>query len=354
MSESIRIIENTLDYYNLLFADISNAKKNIRLEIYAIEPGDVADSLSDILLRKSSLGIQVSVIADSVGSFMFLRQSAHRLKNGGIDLYEFNPVLRLPKTDFSFRRFFRRDHRKLAIIDEHIYYVGGMNIGDRFLAWRDITLRGENKKIAKELAGNFDATQKGSHAKKKNRSIENSEVEVCDCRPRRDYYPVKRLYISSIKKAKKKVYIAQAYFVPRRKIIRALKRAAKNGVDVRIVIPARSDLQIVDLARMSALLRLVRHGVKVYLYEPSMLHTKMAIIDDNFITVGTANVDSMSIYWNLEINLILRGNKLVERANEIFADYLSRSTMLDIATIRNRPLLQRMASRALYSISWIL
>lgn len=349
-------------FYDALFDDLKRASSSIRIEMYIIERGEVAGNLTRILIEKAREGIAVSVVCDAIGSLDIDETMPKNIRDAGGRFIFYNPISPyLLSGIFPLGRLFRRSHRKLIVIDEKIFYVGGMNIGDRFLDWEDIMVRGVGAP-ADELVRSFDeiiAHPRPSMLPRVKRSSKTEmgrqkEVEICDCRPRRQNYPAKRLYLAAIKRAHKRVWIAQAYFLPRRKLKKALVKAATRGVDVRIMIPDRSDIKAVDLASWPPVGWLVKKGIKVYRYTGGMFHTKMAIIDDNFLTVGGVNLDSMSMYWNLELNLIIRIDEKVKEVVALYEDYLKKSRQVEKGEAAARPFLQKILSRIFYAYSWIL
>jgi len=351
----LAFIRSAPEFYSALFDDLREARETIQIQIYCIERGGVAEDFKSILIERAAAGVKVDLVYDSVGCigmpFYFFKE----LSEAGVNVIEYHPINpgRI-KGPFSLRKLFRRNHRKIFLIDSHIYYLGGINLGERFIDWEDIMVRGEGGP-AHDLKDSFTGVL-GGRTPRLPLLIRPSEspVQVCDCRPMRRNYPIKRLYISSIKKSRKRVWIAQAYFIPRRKLVKALIRAVLRGVDVRVVIPDVSDVRIVDLATWPSVKRLLRHGVKVGRFMDGMLHTKMALIEDNWLTVGTANLDSMSFYWNLETNLVIRDPHLVKKAAQVFADYEARSRVMGKEEPDERPLFLRALGKALYYYSWIL
>ncbi|MGK7345594.1 MAG: phospholipase D-like domain-containing protein [Candidatus Nitrospinota bacterium M3_3B_026] len=359
IGDSFTLIRSAEKFYSALFEDLSRAEKSIRIQMYCIEWGRIAERLRKALIERARAGVSVDLVYDSVGSLGLPSFYFNEMVEAGARVVEYHPIdPRKAPSGFSFRALFRRNHRKLILIDSRIYYLGGMNIGERFLDWEDIMVRGEGVGPVADLEKTFkDALDKEPRPKRPllpPRRAGSARIEVCDCRPRLHSYPMKRLYIAAIKRAKERVWIAQAYFLPRRKLAKALIHAAEKGVDVRVIIPDISDMMVVDLATWAAVKKLLRSGVKVFRFQDRMLHSKMAVIDDHWMTVGTANLDSMSFYWNLETNLVIRDPEIVENGAELFREYEAASRPVGRDEPDNRPLPLRLAGRALYYYSWIL
>ncbi|MBI5815927.1 MAG: hypothetical protein HZB29_09990 [Nitrospinae bacterium] len=359
-SRPLTFIRRAHDFYGSLFADLRAARQTVRIQMYCVEEGAAAAEFKACLVECARRGVDVELMYDSVGSMYTHASYFSEMERAGVRVSEYHPARVFSFFGrASFRRLFRRNHRKLVVIDSHIYYVGGMNIGDRFLEWEDIMVRGEGEPAGK-LAASFDRVwgrRKIDHHKSRRSRIKSrmlSDIQVWDSRPAVDNYPVKRLYMSAIKKAKKRVWIAQAYFVPRRRLLKALMHAANKGVDVRLVIPDVSDVKLVDMAAWPSLAKLAENGVKVYRFTRSVLHTKMALIDDRWLSIGTANLDSMSMYWNLEINLVMRGGGALKNGEEIFSDYFAQSRLMDPEEPKQRPLPLRILGLLLHYYGWIL
>lgn len=353
------LIRSAAAFYESLFSSLRNARQSARSQIYLIEEGPLADEFRDILINLAQRGIKVDLIYDSVGCMNVSSAYFDGMESAGVNVMEYNPVnpSRVPGP-FSMRRLFRRNHRKVFIIDSQKYYLGGMNIGERFLDWEDVMASGEGWPVA-QLCESFDRTWHGRKYTGVKKAQPRSErikgqIQVWDGRPAFENYPIKRLYLSAIKKSRHRVWIAQAYFIPRRRLMKALIHAAGKGVDVRVAVPDVSDVAVADAAGWPALARLLKHGVKVYRFEPAMLHSKMALIDDDWVTVGTANLDSMSLYWNLEINLVARGGILVNEAEEALNGYFAQSREITLEEAEARPVTLKLAGWLLNYFAWIL
>lgn len=355
----VTLIRSAAVFYESLFSSLRAARQSVRSQIYLIEEGPLADEFKDILMNLARNGIRVDLIYDSVGCMSVSSVYFDEMESEGVNVMEYNPVnpARIPGP-FSPRRLFRRNHRKVFIMDSRKYYLGGMNIGERFLDWEDVMVTGEGWP-APELCESFDRTWLGKKHVGGKKSRPRGErlknpVQVWDGRPAFENYPIKRLYLSAIKKSRRRVWIAQAYFIPRRRLMKALIHAVEKGVDARVAVPDVSDVTLADAAGWPALTRLIKHGVKVYRFEPSMLHSKMALIDGDWVTVGTANLDSMSLYWNLEINLVARGGILAKEAEEVFTGYFAQSREITLEEAEARPVTLKLAGWLLNYFAWIL
>jgi cardiolipin synthase len=354
--KDISILTSASQFYSSLFDDLRRAQKSVLIQMYCIEQGAIADQFKNILIELAQKKIAVKFMYDSIGSFFMSAGYFEEMVAAGVSVIEYHPVNpRKGRKPFSVQRLFRRNHRKFIIVDSQTYYIGGMNIGERFLDWEDLMVRGCGAPVD-DLVLAFQRVWKGKPVKPKIRFTEmvKKTVQVCDGYPKYQNYPIKRLYISAIKKSKSRVWISQAYFVPRRKLIKALIRAARRGVDVRVIVPDCSDVKLVDLATWPVLKRLLKNGVTIERYLGKMLHSKFAVIDTNWVTVGTANLDSMSLYWNLELNLVMRDPAIVDQFARIFTQYEQSCRTVDKSEPAQRPFVSRLLGRILYYYSWVL
>ena len=356
-SSAIEILQTAEEYYRRLFEDVGRATSSVQVQMYILDNDNIGAEFSTLLRQKAAEGLAVELIYDSVGSLSTPSHYFDKLTAAGVRVMEYNPVNPAKRPGpFSFRALMRRNHRKLVVIDGAIYYLGGMNLGERFLEWKDITIRGEGN-VASVLQKSFEGIGKKwvfRRQKPRFRELITRRIQVCDSRPHFQNYPIKKMHLNAIRKARKRVWIAQAYFIPRRKIVKALIYAARRGVDVRVTLPDRSDVLIADLAAWVPLRRLMRHGVKVMRYTGEMLHSKFTIIDDEWVTTGTANLDSMSFYWNLEINLVIRDQEVVKRFAEIYESYGRESREVDEQEPLQRSWALRLLGALIYHYSWIL
>jgi len=353
---TISILTSAGEFYSSLFDDLRKVEKSVLIQMYCIEEGAIGEKFKQILIKLARRKVSVQLMYDSFGSFFTSAGYFDEMASAGVSVIEYHPVNpRKGRTPFSIHRLFRRNHRKLIILDSFTYYIGGMNIGERFLAWEDIMIRGSGEPVD-DLMTSFQTVSKRKPLKPKIRFKEMAKgaIHVCDGHPKYQNYPIKRLYISAIKKSRSRVWISQAYFIPRRKLIKAMIHASKRGVDVRVIVPDRSDVKLVDLASWPAFKRLLDNGVTIKRHIGQMLHSKFAIIDDHWLTVGTANLDSMSLYWNLELNLVVRDPVIVEKLARIFIRYERACRTMDKREPTDRPFTTQLLGRFLYYYSWVL
>jgi cardiolipin synthase len=306
-----------------MIAAIKGATDHINLETYIFDQGVLGDEFSDLLIAKQKTGVQVNIIYDSVGSLKTPQEFFQRLRDAGINLVEFNPVN--PFKRFGSWRVNNRDHRKILIVDGRIAFTGGINISDDYssgslfhsrsrnkshLGWRDTHVQVEGPAVAsfQWLFMQAWVDQKADDLAARKyfpplKPMGDKVVRVIGSEPGGDYETYKA-YVLAMQEAKISIHLTNAYFVPDVQMVEALTNAAKRGVDVKIVFPGVSDASLVMYAGRSFYNQLLAAGVHIFELQASVLHAKTAVIDSQWSTVGSTNLDMRSFLHNREVNLI--------------------------------------------------
>lgn len=314
------------DYYAALAADLRNARTHIRLECYIYASDEVGSPLLEILIERARAGCRVQLRIDGFGSHdVFDSDWEEPLRQAGVELEWCRR--------WSWRQPFqyhRRNHRKLVVIDDQCFYLGGFNIqrecSQRAVGaahWRDTQLRvtGPLVTSAATAFDQYQARQRWWRRPGPDRADLGYLVPNLGLRRRFLLY---RLYRRRIAAARQRLWVTTPYFVPPASLQRALVKAAKRGVDVRVLVPRRIDIALVQWASRAAYARLLRGGVKVYEYLPRMLHAKIVQIDDDWVAIGTANMDYRSLFINDELVLVLRRAE----AGDALADHYQQDLAL--------------------------
>ena len=315
------------DMFADMLEDIRNAKEFIFLEFFIMKQGYMFDTLVDALEERAKEGVHVRLIYDDMGCIdEFPRQFYKDLQEKGIHVACFNP----------FRPFLsiimnNRDHRKIVVIDGKIAYTGGLNIADeyinkisRFGHWKDAGVR-----VTGDAVWNFTTMflemwnfiTKGTEDFSKYKIIENDNAALIaenkgfvqpygDC-PLDKRNLCEAVYLNLINHAKKYVYIFTPYLILGSEISTALINAARSGVDVRIVTPAIPDKRMVFLLTQANYENLIRGGVKIYQYTPGFIHSKCFVVDDEYASIGTTNLDYRALYLHFECGTLLYNTKSV-------------------------------------------
>ncbi|MCM0648236.1 cardiolipin synthase [Clostridium swellfunianum] len=355
VDNDITLFKNGNEKFKSLKDEIKKAKHHIHLEYYIVKSDAIGTEIKDLLIEKAKEGVSVKFIIDRVGSIKMKNSAIRELRAAGIDVIQYSyflaPLLRAINTQINYR-----NHRKIVVIDGHVGFIGGINIGDEYLGkgklgyWRDthIMVKGDfvlglqavfldDYFTIKRISGDYflnkdDFKSYFPEPIKSNKQI----MQLVKSGPDSEFPAIMQGVLKMITMAKKNIYITTPYFVPTESIMEALKMAALSGVDVRILFPGRYDHVLVYLASRTYLAELIRCGAKVYFYsKDSFIHSKVMTIDSKISTIGTANMDIRSYELNYEINAVIYDDaKTKELENQFFAD-LDKSIEISIEDFDN-------------------
>jgi len=346
-NNEVDIIRNGENKFKRLFKELRSAKKYIHLEYYVLEDGETGTELIEIICEKAKEGLEVLLTYDDVGS-RISRSLKQKLSNSGVKHQPFMPVLFSSLTGKSNYR----NHRKIAIIDGEIGYVGGINVSDEYVNgvgnknpyWRDTHLRLCGQAV-KALQFHFLTTWDFVTEDKvevKSEYFDDFEcegkvpVQITASGPDTDWPNIMEAILTAINNATDYVYITTPYFIPNDQIISALQIASKIGLDVRIIIPEVSDSWIAEHATFSFLEPLLEANVKVYLYKKGFIHAKTMAVDDIFSSVGTCNLDNRSFNINFEINALIYNEEKTKELKAHFEEDLKDCEELDLERWKER------------------
>ncbi len=352
------------DKFAALKEDLRRARNFICMQYYIFSDDMIGREIADILMERARAGVKVKVIYDHVGSFNIRRRFFKELRAAGVDA---QPFLRVSFPQLA-NRINWRNHRKIVVIDGHTAYIGGMNIADRYLkpcgrkaAWRDthFRLRGA---IIGSLLHSFalDWSYMGRPFPKSERTyrpvaIDNAvAVQLLTSGPDGQWPNLAMVFLKAISSAQKSIYIQTPYFLPTDALLKALQAAALSQIDVRIMIPRHGDSLLLTLASYSYITQCLKAGIKIYLYENTMLHSKLMIIDDDFVTSGSTNFDFRSFEHNFEANIFIYDKGFNRRMRDIYFEDLRKCTKMTLARWRSRPPVQRALESILRLLSPIL
>jgi cardiolipin synthase len=356
---SERVVTEFDDYLTQLEADLAAARTAILMEVYIFGDDEPGARVVAALTAAAARGVQVRLMVDGAGSLTWIRHRA-AAASAGLDLRIYHPLPWLTTGPLhpgawwrvlsGLRRLNRRNHRKVCVIDDAVAWVGSMNIERRHSraccgddAWRDAVARIEGGPV-ELLEAAFSAAWRRAwrvHGRRLRPAFTWRPLHVHappgaavrlnhGFRLRRRYW---RELLARIAAARGRVWLANAYFVPRGDLIRALGAAAANGADVRVLTPGRSDLWFMPLVAAVFADRLARLGVHLHQYQPAMLHAKVAIID-GWVTVGSTNLNSRSLNHDLEADVVLAEPASRTVLEEHFTEGLAQSVELTARTHR--------------------
>lgn len=315
LNNEVKILKNGEEKFKYLLKDLKNAKHHIHLEYYIFIDDEIGSQVIEIICNKARDGVSVKVSIDDVGSKLSTN-TKRKLRQSGVEFYFFMPVL-FPS--FTGKMNYR-NHRKIAIIDGIIGYVGGINISDDYVNkqssshfWRDTHLRIKGEAV-KPLQIHFFMTwnfvSDDSLVISKDYFPEgtfenNLPIQIAASGPDTDWANIMEVLLVAIITATKYAYITTPYFIPNDEFILAMQVAAKSGVEIKLIIPKKSDSWSAKYATNSYLQALLESGVKIYRYQKGFIHAKTVVVDDIFSTVGTSNMDYRSFEINFEINALM-------------------------------------------------
>lgn len=297
--------------YNAMWDAIDAAQETIHLEAYILRHDNTGDRFAERLMAKSRVGVRVRIIFDSVGSLDIDPVFVHRMRNAGIQFLEYHPIAPWrPRWTW-----FRRDHRKVLVVDGKVAFTGGANISDDHAPkeeggrdWHDVHVRVEGPAVHE-----LDRAFRGIWFKETGRWFAIDVRKLPDAGPSKVWvatnhefihrYKIRSAYLTAIKAAQTRVTIANAYFVPDRRTAHSLALAARRGVDVRLLVQGHSDIPSVWHAGRFQYDYLLSLGVRIFEWQGPILHAKAGVVDGKWATVGSYNLDHRSLLANLEVNL---------------------------------------------------
>lgn len=347
--------DNTVDIYTdgygffpALLAAIRNATSHIHIDIYIFADDALGRLVSDSLIDKARQGVEVRVIYDDVGCWNVSRHFFERMREEGIEVCPFLPV-RFPS--FTSKVNYR-NHRKIIVVDGKVGFIGGMNIAQRYVKgvegrpWRDTMTKITGSAVyslQREFLVDWYFVDRTRLSDRKyyppvvSSDYDDCLIQIVTGGPVTPFPEIMQGYMRVILAARRYIYIETPYFIPTEPVLFALKTAALGGIDVRIIVPERSDARFVEWAGRSYLRDMTASGVKVYLYESGFLHSKILVCDDSLATCGSTNVDSRSFENNFESNAFFYDETVARRFRRIFLEDLGRSVPLSEKPGRMNP-----------------
>jgi cardiolipin synthase len=353
----VTLLVDNRDTASAMLETIRGARDHINLETFMFNDDEGGRTFADLLLQKQSEGVQAQLIYDSSGCWDTPAAFYQRLRNGGVEALEFNPINPLRVRDeWSLTE---RDHRKILVVDGRIAFTGGVNIGSFSskslpggphdekggTPWRDTEAMVQGPAVA-----GFQRIFMETWARQKGPEL-----------PRRDYFPLLEpegndlvrviastpgesnrlnymMYVSAVTHARRFVHLTQAYFVPDEEMVKALCEAAARGVDVKIIIPSHTDSWMVDYAAQSYFTSLLKSGVKLYIGRGAVVHAKTAVVDGVWSTVGSTNFDLWSFLRSDEVNAEILSPEFAEEMEGLFMQELAQSEELLLEAWESRPM----------------
>ncbi len=346
------IFSDGYQLFDSLIQDILSAKHSINLEYFIIKSDETGNILKDALIKKARDGVEVRILYDGVGSFRLDKEYINELKSHeNVKIEPFSPVI-LPSIS---RELNYRNHRKIAVIDSKIAYIGGMNIGDeyrglntKFKYWKDTHLRIKGEAVVGcQRCFMMDWAFATDEILEEEKFTAPSDVknyqpmQIAIGGPDTKWESMLQAFISLISGAKENIRIITPYLVPDKSIVDALRTAALSGVNVEIIIPDKPDHFFAYWATRSNIKPLIDSGVKVYEYKRGFIHSKTIVVDESVSTIGSTNLDYRSLEINFEINAFIYDADTAIKLKEIFINDLKESEQIEPRVFAKRPFYQK-------------
>lgn len=334
------------ELYAAMLHAIQQAQERIVFETFIWKDDVVGQRFKQELQRATERGVQVYITFDGFANLVVPRRFKRFMPSPNLFVLEY-PLLSWPWHPFHLRSY-ARDHRKLLVVDGRTAFVGGYNIGARYAAqWRDTHVR-INGPAAWEVENVFIDFW-NAHRGRRLPSLADLGKRDWDPRitvqrndPQMLIFPIRTAYLEVIDRAQHHIYLTHAYFIPDRTILRALLAAAARGVDVRILLPASSNHALADWLARGYYAQCLAGGIRLFLYQGTMIHAKTATIDGIWSTIGTANLDRLSLVGNFEVNMEFYDELLAHQMEGMFRKDTLNARELTPGEWQHRSLLARL------------
>ncbi|MCU1230718.1 MAG: phospholipase D/Transphosphatidylase [Acidobacteria bacterium] len=351
----VEVLKNGIRFFPSMLAAIRAAKKTINLEFYIYWDGTVGREFAEALAERARAGVAVKIVLDAVGSVRMSQALIDFMSRNGVDLEWYHPL-----RWYTLSRANHRTHRKLLIVDGEVGFSGGAGIADEWLGdadskdhWRDTMIRVEGPVVTQLQFAFMD-----NWVKSRGELLTGLDyfpavaprgiqlTQVIKSSPTEGSSSVKLLYIISIVSATKSISISNAYFIPDSDTIRALEGAVRRGVDVRVIVPGEfTDVPIVRQASRWHYESLLGHGIRLFEYQPTMMHAKTMVVDGIWSTIGSSNFDDRSFRLNDEVNVNVYDAEVAAQMEAMFHEDLAKSEEVKLGKWFRRPAFDRMKEK---------
>ena len=326
---------------------IAAAESYVLVQFYIVEDDASGRRLRDALIKKSRSGIHIHFLYDEIGCLKLPTSYLRAMQDAGIEVSGFKT------TQGSQNRFQInfRNHRKLLIVDGKIGFIGGHNLADDYLTYRDTHLRVEGPAALhiqfSFLKDWYWATRQIPKISKTVKTVngDGRKVAIVNTGPADARSNCSVLFATLINTAQRRLWMTSPYFVPDDVMVRALQAAAIRGVDVRILLPGKADHRLVELASFTYYNEMLNCGVRLFRYQDRFMHQKVLLVDDLLAGVGTVNLDNRSLYLNFEATALVADAQFANRVQKMLQDDLTHCEMVDSEHFDKKPLHFRIAAR---------
>jgi cardiolipin synthase len=314
--ETIALVHSGEDYFSRLERIILDAKTEIHIQTYIFDYDNIGKKIISALKVAASRNVKINILLDGFGSFSFPEEVLKNLNEIGINIRFFSPF-------FSANSMYigRRLHHKIVVVDSKTALIGGINIADKYhgiqteAPWLDYAVELNDEKIAlglQELCKDI-YLRKRIIRRKEIKSVIETDQESTICVLQNDWLKRKNqiynAYIKNIGNAKKEIIIVGSYFLPGKRLLNSLKKASQNGVKIKLILSGISDIPMARRASCHLYAKLLRYNIEIYEWEKSILHGKVALIDNNWTTIGSFNLNNLSSFASIEMNVGINSAK---------------------------------------------
>ena len=347
---NVQVMLNGNGTYPQLWKDISSAQQTVTVQMYYSQPGAVADTMAKYLAERAQHKVRVLLLLDAFGSQPLKRDWIQNLKHAGVEVHWLRPL-----RWYTLQKAAQRSHVRVVVVDGKIGYTGGFGLADYWLGdghhedqWRETNVRFEGPTVgalqAAFAAGWAEATGElltGDMFFPKSSFADVGDVQagLMHSIPSTGSTSAERFLALSIAGARKTLYITNSYFVPGENFMQLLLAAAHRGVDVRVLtVSSKTDVKTTWYAGRTYYEKLLEGGVKIYEYQPTMMHAKTMVVDGMWSSIGSMNFDNRSLSFNNESMLVALDRKVGAQMDSVFVDDIKSSKEINLDEFRKRPL----------------
>ena len=340
--------------YDRLFEDLAAARESITLQLYYCQPGKVADRFSEVMRARARAGVRVLFLLDAFGSVRLEGAYLESLKAAGVEVAKFRPV-----KWYALEKAYARSHIRVVVVDGRVGYTGGFGMDDKWLGnardpneWRETNVRFRGPAVhqlqATFATGWAEATGELLTGHAMFPPVGDDEAgsmraTLLHTAPTIGSTAAERLLALSVAGARHSLYITNSYFVPDDDFVRLLREAAQRGVDVRVLTPGSvNDVKSTWYAGRAQYERLLEGGVRIFWYQPTMIHAKAFVVDGCWSSIGTMNFDNRSLAFNDESNLLVLDDAFGAAVREVFLEDLTRANEVTLEEFRRRSRAERL------------
>lgn len=355
----LTLLRDGVQAFPAMLEAIRSARSTICLESYIFREDLTGNLFADALIERAQAGVEVNLSYDAWGSPLSAR-FLERLMDGGVRFLSYNPVAISKRFTRLGSRIWRRNHRKILVVDGKVGFTGGLNIGDDYApraaggdGWRDTHLRIEGPAVLelqflfldvwrREGGAPLDEARYRSEGRRP-----DPKVRIIGNHFRAERMMIRDAYYRAFSEAKERIWFTMAYFMPSRGLVRRIKKAARRGVDVRLILAGTTDIPPARYAAQGFYASLLKAGVRIFEFQGRVLHAKTAQVDGRWATIGSSNLDGLSLRVNLEANAVIEDPAFVREMDRLFLDDLAECVEMDWERYRRRPFLDKALSSLL-------